>query len=52
MLARTEQVKYRGLSEQPNDIRLVTTSCNMKVITGTSLINVNKTAVLLLNGQL
>ena len=32
MLAWTEQVKYRGLSEQPNYIRVVTKSCNIHEI--------------------
>ena len=41
MLAWTELVKYRGLSEQPNDIRVVTKSCNMKRIIGITWINVN-----------
>ena len=43
MLAWTErQVKYRGLSEQPNDIRVVTKSCNMKLKIGITWINVNQ----------
>ena len=33
VLPWTEQVKCRGLSEQPNDIRVATKSCNMKHIT-------------------
>ena len=42
MLALTEQVKYRGLSKQPNNIRVVTKSCNMKLINGKTWINVNQ----------
>ena len=30
MLAWTEQVKFRGLSEQLNDIRVTTKSCNIR----------------------
>ena len=41
MLAWTEQVKCRGLSEQSIDIRVVTKSCNIKLINGITLINVN-----------
>ena len=41
MLAWTEQVKCRGLSEQPIDIRVVTNSCNIKLINGINWINVN-----------
>ena len=41
MLAWTEQVKCRGLSEQPNYIRVATKSCNMKLIIRTNWINVN-----------
>ena len=32
VLAWTEQVKCRGLREQPNYIRVVTKSCNMKLV--------------------
>ena len=42
MVAWKEQVKYRGLSEQPNDIRAVKKSCNMKLIIGITWINVNQ----------
>ena len=41
MLAWTEQVKRRGLSEQPIDTRVVTNSCNIKLINGITWINVN-----------
>ena len=41
MLAWTEQVKCRGLSEQPNDVRVATKSCNMKHIIGITWINLN-----------
>ena len=39
MLAWTEQLKCRGLSEQPNDISVATKSCNMKHIIGIIWIN-------------
>ena len=38
VLAWTEQVKCKGLSEQPNDIRVAPKSCN---ISGIAWINVN-----------
>ena len=41
MLAWTEQVKCRGLSEQPINIRMVTKSCNIKLINEITWINVN-----------
>ena len=41
VLAWTEQVKCRGISEQPIDIREVTKSCNIKLINGITWINVN-----------
>ena len=41
MLAWTEQVKYRGLSEQPINIRLVTKPCNIKLINEITWIDVN-----------
>ena len=41
MLAWTEQLKCRGLSEQPNDIRVATKSSNMKHIIGIIWINLN-----------
>ena len=41
MLALTEQVKCRGLSEQPNDIRVATKLYNIKFIIGITWINVN-----------
>ena len=41
MLAWTEQVKFRGLSEQLNDIRVTTKSCNIKLEIGITLINSN-----------
>ena len=41
MLAWTEQIKCRGLREQPKDIRVATKSCNMKLIIGITWINVN-----------
>ena len=34
MLAWTQQIKCRGLSEQPNDIRVATKSYNKKVQVG------------------
>ena len=40
MLAWTEQ-KCRGLSEQPNDIRVATKSYNIKLIIEITCINVN-----------
>ena len=39
VIAWTEQVKCRGLSEQLIDIRVVTKSCNIKVINGITWIN-------------
>ena len=44
VLAWTEQVKDRGLSEQPNDIRVVTKSCSLKLIIGVTWINVNQSS--------
>ena len=43
MLALTEQIKCRGLSEQPNDIRVATKSYNIHVthVNGITWINVN-----------
>ena len=41
MLAWTEQVKCRGLSEQPNNIRVATKSCNMKHIIRITWIDLN-----------
>ena len=41
LLAWTEQVKCRGLSEQPNNTRVATKSCNMKLIIEITLISVN-----------
>ena len=41
MLAWTEQVKCRGLSEQPNYNRVATKPCNMKLVIGITLISVN-----------
>ena len=41
MLAWTKQVKCRGQSEQPIDIRVVTKSCNIKLINEVTWINVN-----------
>ena len=41
MLAWTEQVKCRGLREQPIDIRVLTKSCNIKLINEITWINVN-----------
>ena len=44
MRAWAEQVKFRGLSEQPNDIRVTTKSCNIKLEIGiTSKKNQHKT---------
>ena len=41
MLAWTEQVKCRGLSEQPNYTRVATKPCNMKLVIGITKISVN-----------
>ena len=41
MLAWTEQMKCRGLSEQPNYIQVATKSCNIKHIIEIIWINVN-----------
>ena len=41
VLAWTEQVKRRGLSEQPNYNRVATKPCNMKLVIGITLISVN-----------
>ena len=41
MLAWTEQMKCRGLSEQPNNIQVATKSCNIKHIIEIISINVN-----------
>ena len=41
MLAWTEQVKCRELSEQPNYTRVATKPCNMKLVIGITLISVN-----------
>ena len=41
MLALTEQIKCRGLSEQPNFIQVATKSCNIKHIIEIIWINVN-----------
>ena len=41
MLAWTEQIKRRRLSEQPNHIRVATKSYNIKLFLGITLINVN-----------
>ena len=41
MLAWTEQVKCRGLSEQPNYNRVATKPCNMKLVIGITVISVN-----------
>ena len=41
MLAWTEHVKCRGLSEQPNYIRVATKPCNMKLVIRITLIRVN-----------
>ena len=41
MLAWTEQIKCRGLSEQPNYIQVATESCNIKRIIEIIWINVN-----------
>ena len=41
MLAWAEQVKCRGLSEQPNYNRVATKPCNMKLVIGITLISVN-----------
>ena len=41
MLAWTEKVKCRGLSEQPNYNRVATKPCNMKLVIGITLISVN-----------
>ena len=41
MLAWTEQVKCRGLSEQPNYARVATKPCNMKLVIGITKISVN-----------
>ena len=41
MLAWTEQVKCRGLSEQPNYNRVATKLCNIKLVIGITLISVN-----------
>ena len=46
MIAWTEQVKCKGLSEQPDDIGVATKSCNIKLTNGITWINVNQ------NGQL
>ena len=45
MVAWTEQVKYRGLSEQSNDILVTTKSCKMKLIIGITLKNSSSTAL-------
>ena len=37
----TEQVKCRGLSEQPKYTRMATKLCNMKLVIGITLISVN-----------
>ena len=39
--ASSEQVKCRGLSEQPNYNRVATKPCNMKLVIGIFLISVN-----------
>ena len=41
MLALTEQIKCRGLSEQPNFIQVATKSCHIKHIIEIIWINVN-----------
>ena len=41
MLAWTAQMKCRGLNEQPNDIWVATKSCNIKLVIGITLMNVN-----------
>ena len=41
MLAWTEQVKCRGLSEQPNYNRVATKPYNIKLVIGITLISVN-----------
>ena len=46
MLAWPEQVKYRGLSEQPSDIQVATKSCNMKHKIEITWINLNHLATL------
>ena len=35
------ELKYKGLCEQPSYIRVVTMSCNMKLIIGIAWINLN-----------
>ena len=52
MLALTEQIKCRGLSEQPNFIQVATKSCNIKHIIEIILINVNHSSSSAWNGQL
>ena len=42
MLAWTEQVKCRGLNEQPNDVRVATKSCNTKHIIGITWKNLSQ----------
>ena len=44
MLAWTEPIKCRGLSEQPNHIREATKSYNLELVTGITRINVNHTS--------
>ena len=41
VLAWTEQVKCRRLSEQPNYARVATKTCNMKLVIGITKISVN-----------
>ena len=41
MLAWTVQIKCRGLSEQPNHIRVATKSYDIKLVMGITLIYVN-----------
>ena len=41
VLAWTEQVKCRWLSEQPNYNRVAAKPCNMKLVIGITLISVN-----------
>ena len=42
MLDWIKRVKSRGLSEEPNAIRMATKSCNMKHIIGITWINFNQ----------
>ena len=42
MLASTEQIRCRGLRERPNDIRMATKSCDIKLYIGIAWINVNQ----------